>query len=70
LSKPEKIGVELMSKRPQSKDEALEALDFIVNVLKEHEKDLDRLINELGTVTEQLGETAAYRTKSTTSSTT
>jgi hypothetical protein len=46
-----------MSKKPQSKDEALEALDFIVNVLKEHEKDLDRLIGELGTVTQALGET-------------
>jgi len=46
-----------MSKKPQSKDEALEALDFIVNVLKEHEKDLDRLISELGNVAEQLGET-------------
>ena len=46
-----------MSKKPQSKDEALEAIDFIVNVLKEHEKDLDRLIGELGTVTERLGET-------------
>jgi len=46
-----------MSKKPQSKDEALEALDFIVNVLKEHEKDLDRLISELGNVTEQLCET-------------
>lgn len=46
-----------MAKDPQSKDEALEALDFIVNVLKEHEKDLDKLINELATVTEQLGET-------------
>ena len=44
-----------MSRRPQSKDEALEALDFIVNVLKEHEKELDKLINELGTVTEQIG---------------
>jgi hypothetical protein len=44
-----------MSKEPQSKDEALGALDFIVNVLKEHEKDLDRLISELGTVAEQLG---------------
>jgi hypothetical protein len=44
-----------MSHKPQSKDEALEALDFIVNVLKEHEKDLDRLIGELGTVTEQIG---------------
>jgi hypothetical protein len=46
-----------MSKRSPSKDEALEAIDFIVNVLKEHEKDLDRLINELGKVTERLGDT-------------
>ncbi len=44
-----------MSKKPQSKDEAFEALDFIVNVLKEHEKDLDRLISELGNLTDQLG---------------
>ena len=51
-----------MSKK-QSKDEALEALDFIVNVLKEHEKDLDRLINELGTVTEALGETGELSLK-------
>ena len=46
-----------MSKKIPSKDEALEALDFIVNVLKEHEKDLDRLINELGNVTERMGDT-------------
>jgi len=45
-----------MSEKPQPKDEALDALDFIVNVLKEHEKDLDRLINELATVTTQLGD--------------
>jgi len=45
-----------VAKRP-SKDEALEALDFIINVLKEHEKDLDRLIGQLGTITESLGET-------------
>ena len=51
------MGLEILSRNPQSKDEALEALDFIVNVLKEHEKDLDKLINELATVTEQLGET-------------
>lgn len=44
-----------MSHKPQSKDEALEALDFIVNVLKEHEKDLDKLIGELATVTDQIG---------------
>lgn len=46
-----------MAKNPQSKDEALEAVDFIVNVLKEHERDLDKLINELATVTEQMGDT-------------
>jgi len=45
-----------MSKKSPSKDEALEALDFIVNVLKEHEKDLDRLISELGNITERLGD--------------
>jgi ribonuclease BN (tRNA processing enzyme) len=46
-----------MSKKLPSKDEALEALDFIVNVLKEHEKDLDRLIRELGAITERIGDT-------------
>jgi hypothetical protein len=51
------LGVDRLAKNPQSKEDALEALDFIVNVLKEHEKDLDKLINELATVTEQLGET-------------
>src|SRR4030067_1816701 len=39
------------------KDEALEAVDFIINVLKEHEKTLDRLIGELGEITKRLGET-------------
>jgi hypothetical protein len=52
-----------MSKRLPSKDEALEALDFIVNVLKEHEKDLDRLINELGNITEKLGDTGVLSGK-------
>lgn len=45
-----------MSKKAPSKDEALEALDFIVSVLKEHEKDLDRLISELGNITGKIGE--------------
>jgi hypothetical protein len=44
-----------LNKKP-SKDDALEALDFIINVLKEHEKDLDRLINELGFITEKIGD--------------
>jgi uncharacterized coiled-coil protein SlyX len=49
--------------KPQSKDDALEALDFIVNVLKEHEKDLDKLISELATVTEQMGDTTELNEK-------
>jgi len=52
-----------MVKKPPSKDEALEALDFIINVLKEHEKDLDRLIGELGNVTSSMGETGAMSEK-------
>jgi hypothetical protein len=52
-----------MSKKSTSKDEAFEALDFIVNVLKEHEKDLDKLINELGTITEKLGDTGEFSGK-------
>jgi hypothetical protein len=53
----------MLGRNPQSKDEALEALDFIVNVLKEHEKDLDKLINDLATVTEQLGDTGQLTSK-------
>jgi hypothetical protein len=49
-------GLDLLAKIPQSKDEALEALDFIVNVLKGHENDLDRLISELATVTDQIND--------------
>ncbi len=45
-----------MTERPY-KDEALEALDFIINVLKEHEKTLDRLIGELGEIAKRLSET-------------
>ena len=51
-----------MERKP-SKNEALEALDFIINVLKEHEKDLDRLIGQLGIITESLGETGEITDK-------
>jgi hypothetical protein len=51
-----------MAKKP-SRDEALEALDFIINVLKEHEKDLDRLINALGKTSEKFGDTGALSNK-------
>jgi hypothetical protein len=43
-----------MARRP-GKNDSLEALDFIISVLKEHEKDLDRLIGELGKITNKLG---------------
>jgi len=36
---------------------SFESLDFIINVLKEHEKDLDRLINQLGIITKSLEHT-------------
>jgi hypothetical protein len=52
-----------MSGKAPSKDEALEALDFIVNVLKEHEKDLDRLVSELGSVAGQLGDSGELNGK-------
>jgi len=56
-------GDKYLAKNPQSKDDALEALDFIVNVLKEHEKDLDKLISELATVTEQMGDSGELSSK-------
>ncbi|MCW4021875.1 MAG: hypothetical protein ACOWW1_04940 [archaeon] len=46
-----------------NKNEALEALDFIINVLKEHEKDLDRLVGQLRIITESLGETGEITDK-------
>lgn len=52
-----------MAEKLPKKDEALEAVDFIINVLKEHEKDLDRLINELGRTTERLGNTGELSEK-------
>jgi hypothetical protein len=44
-----------MSKNAGSKDKSLEALDFIINVMKDHEKVLDQSINALASVTEQMG---------------
>ena len=42
--------------KKNSKNDALEALDFIIDVLKEHEKDLDRLIHQLGVIADSIGE--------------
>lgn len=46
-----------MTNNYQPKNDSLEALDFIMSVLKEHEKDLDKTINELFNVAEQFGKT-------------
>ena len=49
--------MEEMAANPGSKDKSLEALDFIINVLKEHEQNLDRSISEFASVTEHIGNT-------------
>ncbi len=49
--------MEEMAGNPGSKDKSLEALDFIINVLKEHEQNLDKSINDFASVTEHLGNT-------------
>jgi len=51
-----------LAKRP-SKNEALEAVDFIINVLREHEKDLDRLINELGKIASKFSQSGEVPNK-------
>ena len=45
-----------MSKNPPSKDGTLEALDFILNVIREHDKDLDKLATEFSSIAKRLGE--------------
>jgi hypothetical protein len=42
-----------MAENPNSRDRSFEALDFIINVLKEHEQTLDKSIQELALVTER-----------------
>ena len=52
-----------MAENSGSKDRYLEALDFIINVLKEHEQNLDKSIDQLATVVEQLACTDALNGK-------
>jgi hypothetical protein len=52
-----------MADNSGSKDKALVALDFILNVLKEHEQNLDKSINDLTTITDQIGDTDALTGK-------
>jgi hypothetical protein len=52
-----------MADNSNSKDKALEALDFIINVLKEHEESLDKSIDALATITEQFGDPSSLNGK-------
>ena len=52
-----------MAGNPGSKDKSLEALDFIINVLKEHEQNLDKSISDFASVTEHVGNTDALNVK-------
>ncbi len=44
-----------MAETPGSKDKSFMALDFIINILKEHERVLDKSVHALAIVTEQIG---------------
>jgi hypothetical protein len=52
-----------MAGNSNSKDKALEALDFIINVLKEHEESLDKSIDALATIIEQIGDPSSLNGK-------
>jgi hypothetical protein len=52
-----------MGELPNSKDKALEALDFIINVLKQHEQTLDKSISDLAEATEGIAGSGAVKDK-------
>jgi uncharacterized coiled-coil protein SlyX len=55
--------MEYMGENPDSKDRSLETIDFIINVLRQHEQHLDRSIDQLATVAEQIGNTDELNNK-------
>ncbi len=52
-----------MADGPASNDKYLKALDFIINFLKEHELNLDKSIEKLAIVTEQIAEIDSLKVK-------
>ena len=52
-----------MAEAPGSKDKSFMTLDFIINILKEHEQILDKSIHSLGMVTEQIGDQDGLKVK-------
>jgi hypothetical protein len=57
------LDMKEMAGNPDSRDKSLEALDFIINVLREHEQILDKAISELVSVTEQIGNSYLLNSK-------
>jgi archaellum component FlaC len=47
--------VSKMSQNPDSNDRYVEALDFIITFMRDHERRLDKLNNKLGNVVDGLG---------------
>ncbi len=52
-----------MAENPASKDKSLEAIDFLINVLKEHEQILDSSIYQLASITKQKGDSKELKGK-------
>ncbi len=52
-----------MGENLRSKDKPLESIDFVINVLNEHEKNLDELIDELTNVIEKIKEADSLKGK-------
>jgi len=47
-----------MAENSGTKDKSFETLDFVINVLREHEVNLDKMIDELSEVVEKIGYTS------------
>ena len=45
-----------MTKKTPGKDEILEALDFLLSVVEEHDKDLEKIVKELTSISKRPGE--------------
>ena len=52
-----------MGENSGSKDRSFETLDFIINILNEHEKNLDELIDDLANVYEKIDKTDSLKGK-------
>jgi len=51
-----KVGRKITSKKSPSKDETFEALDFILSVIKEHDKDLEKVVKKIVSARKALGD--------------